>query len=441
VIQEITPYERAYTKKVSIFGFFFLLLHLPILCVVAMANSASPILVALVMIFLLAGPALILMREPGGQLGAPAIAIAAMGTSALAIYVSNGMIEAHFELFVLIAMLTVYGRIAPLLLAGGTIALHHVVFWVWLPTHIFNYKASFSIVLLHAFFVVLEVVPACWIARQLGRAIKAQGIVVENLGGAAEQITAAAAQISSSTQSLAQGASQQAASIEETSASTEQINSMATRNSDNSRSAATIVSDAAVGFAGTNTSLAAMVDAMNEIRDSSEKIADIIKSIDQISFQTRILALNAAVEAARAGEFGKSFGVVADEVGNLAVRCAQAASDTATLIDDCINKARSGVGKVDQVAKEIRSLTASSARMKTMVDEISVGSREQSKGIEQVSRSIHNMEQVTQSNAAFAQETAAAADELTNQANLINNLVERLAELGGGAEMGKAALR
>ena len=432
---QTTPYELAYTKKVNTFGFLFLLSHLPILCLIALNTGVSLVLVALVMVLLLAGPAVLMMRDPSAQLGAIAIAIAAMGTSALAIYVSNGMIEAHFELFVLIAMLTVYGRVAPLIVAGATIALHHILFWLWLPTHIFNYKASFSIVLIHAFFVILEVIPACWIALQFGRSIKAQGVVVEHLGGAAEQITAAAAQISSSTQSLAQGASQQAASIEETSASTTEINSMANRNSENSLSAATIVSDAAIGFAGTNTSLAAMVTAMTEIQESSQKIARIIKDIDQISFQTRILALNAAVEAARAGEFGRGFAVVADEVGNLAERCAKAANDTTSLIEDCIAKARVGMDRVDQVADEIRTLTAGSAQMKMMVDEISLGSKEQSKGIEHISNSIHNMEQVTQSNAAFAEETAAAADELTSQANLLNNMVERLAAIGGGAEI------
>jgi hypothetical protein len=435
VNDQATPYELAYTKKVNTFGFLFLLSHLPILCLIALNTGVSLVLVALVMVLLLAGPAVLMMRDPSAQLGAIAIAIAAMGTSALAIYVSNGMIEAHFELFVLIAMLTVYGRVAPLLVAGATIALHHILFWLWLPTHIFNYKASFSIVLIHAFFVILEVIPACWIALQFGRSIKAQGVVVEHLGGAAEQITAAAAQISSSTQSLAQGASQQAASIEETSASTTEINSMANRNSENSLSAATIVSDAAIGFAGTNTSLAAMVTAMTEIQESSQKIARIIKDIDQISFQTRILALNAAVEAARAGEFGRGFAVVADEVGNLAERCAKAANDTTSLIEDCIAKARVGMDRVDQVADEIRTLTAGSAQMKMMVDEISLGSKEQSKGIEHISNSIHNMEQVTQSNAAFAEETAAAADELTSQANLLNDMVERLAAIGGGAEI------
>jgi len=430
---EITPYEQAYTAKVNSMGFLLLLVHLPILCVVASMTHASIMLTAGIMLLLLLGPALILMQGRSSELGGVVIAVAAMGVSALAIYVCNGLIEAHFELFVLIALLTVYGRVAPLLAAGLTIALHHVFFWLWLPSSIFNYKASIGIVALHAFFVVVEVIPACWIARQFGKSIQAQGIVVEHLGGAAEQISSAAAEVSASSQSLAQGASQQAASIGETSASTAQINAMANQNKENSNSTATIVADAAARFERTNVSLSNMVAAMNGINESSEKISRIMKVVDQISFQINILSLNAAVEAARAGEAGMGFAVVAEEVRNLAGRCAQASEDTSKLIEDCLAKSRAGKTMVEEFAVEIRTITSDSSRMKVLVDEIDVGSQEQSKGITQISRSIHEMEQITQSNAAAAKETAAAAQELTAQAGVIRGIVGQLAALSSAA--------
>ena len=430
---EITAYEQAYTARVNSMAFLVLLVHLPVLSAVAYATHANPMLTAGAMLLLVLGPALVLLNDRGSQLGATVIAIAAMGTSALAIYVCNGLIEAHFELFVLIALLTVYGRVAPLLAAGLTIALHHVVFWIWLPASIFNYKASLGIVVLHAFFVVFEVIPACWIARQFGKSIQAQGIVVERLGGAAEQIAASAAEVASSSQSLGQGASLQAASIEETSASTAQINAMANQNRQNSNSTALIVADAAFRFEGTKNSLSDMVAAMNGINESSEKISRIIKVIDQISFQTNILALNAAVEAARAGQAGMGFAVVADEVRSLAGRCAQAAKDTSGLIEDCLSRARSGKIMVEEFALEIRTITNDSSKMKSLVDDINVGSQEQSKGIDQISRSIHEMEQITQSNAAAAEQTAAAAEELTVQARVINGIVEQLALLSNAA--------
>jgi Methyl-accepting chemotaxis protein (MCP) signalling domain len=430
---EITSFELAYTKKVNTFGFLLLLLHLPVLCGVALFMHHSPLLAAGIMLLLLSGPAVILLRDRSSSLGAIAIAISAMGVSALAIHLCDGMIEAHFELFVLIAMLSVFGRVAPLLVAGATIALHHLLFWIWLPTSIFNYKASLGIVVLHAFFVILEVIPACWIARQFGRSIKAQGIVLEHLGAAAEQIAASAGEVSASSMTLAQGASQQAASIEETSAATVEINAMAQRNTENSQSTAAIVAESQIRSEANNRSLVEMVAAMKGINTSSEQISHIIKEIDQIAFQTNILALNAAVEAARAGESGMGFAVVADEVRSLAQRSALAARNTATLIEDSVAKSRAGMVKVDQVTNEIRSITAGSSKIKELVDEIKTASREQSRGIDQVSKAIHQMEKVTQSNAANAEETAAAAEQLTAQSHAIKDIVDRLAALGGTA--------
>lgn len=256
-----------------------------------------------------------------------------------------------------------------------------------------------------------------------------------DLDEGAEQVASAANQVSSSSQNLAQGASQQAASIEETSAAATEINSMAMRNTENAADTATIVAHSVQSFQQTNRLLEALLTAMEGIDNSSQKIAKIIKVIDEIAFQTNILALNAAVEAARAGEAGMGFAVVADEVRNLAQRSAQAAKDTAILIEDSIGKSADGKSKVDQVATAIRSITAESARMKSLVDEIHLGSSEQAKGIEQISSSIQRMEQVTQSAAASAEETAAATEELNGQAKSMQDVVGRLISLveGGNA--------
>jgi hypothetical protein len=428
---EVTPYEMAYMAKVNAAGFLLLAVHLPILCLVAWSDKVSITLTAVCMLVLLLGPAFVLLQDRSAELGSMVIAVAAMGVSAVTIYVCNGLIEAHFEVFVLIAMLTVYGRVAPLLLAGLTIALHHVIFWIWLPATIFNSTASLGIVALHAYFVALEVIPACWIARQFGRSIEAQGIVVEHFGKAAQQIAAAATEISLSSRSLAEGASQQASSIEQTSVSTEQIHLMATRNKESSKSTAIIVSSAASRSEVTNSSLSNMVAAMSGIHESSEKIARIIKVIDQISFQTKILSLNAAVEAARAGEAGMGFGVVAEEVRSLAGRCAQAAKDTSGLIEDCLSRSRSGKTMVEEFAKELRITMDDSSRIKMLVDEIDVGSQKQSRGLDQISKSIHDMEQITHSNAAAAEQTATAAEHLTDQAAMIQEIFDRLVALSG----------
>jgi methyl-accepting chemotaxis protein len=175
-----------------------------------------------------------------------------------------------------------------------------------------------------------------------------------------------------------------------------------------------------------NRYLGEMVHSMDEINTSSGKISKIIKVIDEIAFQTNILALNAAVEAARAGEAGMGFAVVADEVRSLAQRSAQAAKDTATLIEDSILKSSEGKGKVDQVAEAIKAVTADTAKIKVMIDEVSLGSEEQSKGIDQIGRAISQMEQVTQTTAANAEESAAAAEELNAQSQTMQDVVSRL---------------
>jgi methyl-accepting chemotaxis protein/methyl-accepting chemotaxis protein-1 (serine sensor receptor) len=169
-----------------------------------------------------------------------------------------------------------------------------------------------------------------------------------------------------------------------------------------------------------------MVASMNEINASSEKISKIIRVIDEIAFQTNILALNAAVEAARAGEAGLGFAVVAEEVRNLAQRSAQAAKDTAELIEESITKSNDGKTKLDLVAVGVRSITESAAKVKALVHEVKLGSEEQASGIEQVAKAIMEMEKVTQTTAANAEESASASEELSAQSETLEGIVGQL---------------
>jgi methyl-accepting chemotaxis protein/methyl-accepting chemotaxis protein-1 (serine sensor receptor) len=258
-----------------------------------------------------------------------------------------------------------------------------------------------------------------------------RGITKEVHDGA-RQIEQASAQVSASSQSLAQGASEQAASLEETAASGEEVTSMTKKNAENSKSAAEVMATVDQKVAEGNQRLDQMVASMAEITASSGKISKIIRVIDEIAFQTNILALNAAVEAARAGEAGMGFAVVADEVRNLAQRSAQAAKDTAALIEDSITKSNEGGASLNQVAEVIRSITASAGKVKIMVDEVSMGSDEQAKGIQGISAAIVQMQQVTQSTAAQAQESAAASEEMSSQAETLNRIANQLTTMVGG---------
>ena len=255
---------------------------------------------------------------------------------------------------------------------------------------------------------------------------------VSELAEGSQQIASASSQVASSSQGLAQGASEQAASLEETSASSEEITSMTRKNAENSQTAATVMSEVDRQIGEGNRAVEEMVVSMQEITSSSDRISKIIKVIDEIAFQTNILALNAAVEAARAGEAGMGFAVVADEVRNLAQRSAQAAKDTSALIEESITKSNQGSTKLQQVTEVIRSITGSAAKVKMLVDEVNLGSQEQARGIEQISKAISQMDQVTQSTAANAEESASASEEMSAQAEALNNIVAQLSALVGG---------
>lgn len=267
-----------------------------------------------------------------------------------------------------------------------------------------------------------------WVIEQIKKQL---GATASELRIGAEQVTAASGQVSTSAQSLSQGATEQAASLEQTSASMEEMASMTRKNAENAQQAAVLATDVAEHVAASNTALGEMVLSMGAIKESSDKVAKIIKTIDEIAFQTNILALNAAVEAARAGEAGMGFAVVADEVRNLAQRSAQAAKDTATLIEESIVRSQEGASKVEQVAASIEAITGSVAQVKGIVQEVREASQQQTQGIDQVSQAIAAMEKVTQQTAATAEESATASEELNSQAEASMVLVRQLGALVG----------
>ena len=270
-----------------------------------------------------------------------------------------------------------------------------------------------------------------WMVRRVGVGLKD---LAARMSESAERVSGGASMVSSSSQSLAAGASQQAASLEETSASTEEIASITRKNADHALQVAGLMQQSADGAVGVNESLDRMVVQMNEIGNSSNKIARIIKVIDEIAFQTNILALNAAVEAARAGEAGLGFAVVADEVRNLAQRCAQAARDTAGLIEDSISTSRDGNARLDQMAGNVRAMTENATKVKSLVDEVNMGSQEQARGMEQIARAVMQMEQVTQRTAASAEESATAGTDLNSHANALRALVHEMRDMVGAGE-------
>ncbi len=277
--------------------------------------------------------------------------------------------------------------------------------------------------------IIIGIFLAIFITRSITRPIKK---VIDGLSSGSEQVTAASGQVASASQSLAQGASEQASSLEETSASLEEMSSMTRQNADNANQANAVAKQASELAETGVESMKKMQDAIDKIKNSAAETAKIIKTIDEIAFQTNLLALNAAVEAARAGEAGKGFAVVAEEVRNLARRSAEAAKNTADLIEGAQKNAEAGVNVTAEVAKNLGGIKDNSGKVASLIAEIAAASKEQAQGIDQVNTAVSEMDKVVQQNAANAEESSSAAEELSGQAQELNAMVSDLTSIMTG---------
>ena len=288
--------------------------------------------------------------------------------------------------------------------------------------------------------IILGVVVALGLGLLISRGInKALRQIANTLSNGAEQTSSAAGQVSGSSQSLAQGASEQAAALEETTSSLEEMSSMTQKNAETAQQAASLASEAQKSAEKGNTAMGKMSTAISEIQKSAAATAKIIKVIDEIAFQTNLLALNAAVEAARAGEAGKGFAVVAAEVRNLAMRSAEAAKNTTNMIEESVTSAKNGVTIADEVGKNLAEITTVAAKVNALIGEIAAASKEQSQGISQVNTAVGEMDKVTQSNAASAEESASASEELSSQAVQMKGIVDELTALVNGVSAAATA--
>lgn len=254
---------------------------------------------------------------------------------------------------------------------------------------------------------------------------------VQGLNEGADQVADASAQVAGSSQQLAEGASEQAASLEETSSALEEMASMTRQNAENATQAHALVKSSGANLREAQAAMSRLEVAMGEIQAASAETQKIIKTIDEIAFQTNLLALNAAVEAARAGEAGAGFAVVADEVRSLAMRAAEAARSTSGIIEETVRKVQTGYEAANLVSECFSKVTQSAVKIGELMSEIAAASGEQAEGIDQVNRAVAEMDKVVQRNAANAEESASASEELSAQAAVVREYVQQLAQVVG----------
>jgi methyl-accepting chemotaxis protein len=268
-----------------------------------------------------------------------------------------------------------------------------------------------------------------FIVRSLTTPIKS---IVSVLYGSSDRLSSASLQVASSSHQIAAASTQQAAAIEETSSSLDEMSAMTRQNAESAEQAHRLLSETKRVFHQAQQSISHLTGSMQEVSEASHETQKIVKTIDEIAFQTNLLALNAAVEAARAGEAGAGFGVVADEVRNLAMRAAEAARSTSNLIEGTVGKIKQGVELFEATNKEFAQVAANVSAFGELVGEIASASKEQAQGIDQVNRAVSEMDRVVQQNTSTTEESAAVSEEMSAQAVHVKECVEKLARLIDG---------
>jgi methyl-accepting chemotaxis protein len=423
--QYLTRYRRTANRRYL----GILLAQLPVAAIIAVSHGVALLPVLAVGIAIAALPLVACWKAPDTRLTAVVLAMATMFTSALYIHAGKGGIEWHFHVFASMAVLTMLADEIAVLAAAGTIAVHHVLFHFVAPASLFDYEAAFSVVLLHAAFVVAETIPTVMIARTLSRSTMAEGLATAQLKVNAEALNQHVAAICASSGQLSKAVHQQAAAVQQSSASLHQQVDYIGGISATARRSDQLSAESLASISGGAERMAVLDHRITQLVAAGQAIRTIAATVQSFAFQTNLLALNAAVEAARAGEAGAGFAVVADEVRSLSLRSSEAAQQTEEQVNLVLSETASVRSLSSEVRKLLESAVSQSGSMATEVTGLASKSEAQLRQIHTVQIAVTEIGRLSQDNAASAAAANESAEALKRTNHSLRETVAALVSL------------
>jgi hypothetical protein len=422
-------YYARYLSRVNGLFLVALVLHLPVFVGVAMAMDTSVLLGLGLGAAIVAGPGALYFLQPGSRLTAIAMAAATMCMGGLLVHLGRGMIEMHFHFFVGLGSIVLLAEPWAVVAAAGTVAVHHVLFWLFLPSSIFNYQAGFGIVVLHAVFVVIQSIPSVWIARTLGLYVGSVGATVATLQESVARLQVAGVNLRDGGEGLAGEAGAQADALDGAAGDLTRMTTQSSSDAKEMAAALTRSAAARQASASGQREVEAMATAMAGIKTASADIAKILRTIDEIAFQTNVLALNAAVEAARAGETGAGFAVVADEVRSLAQRSATAAKETGARAEESSSRTSHGATLIESLVKQFREIESHVHAVDGVMAGLSRNSTERAADLDRVRQRVDGMREVVRRVTDNAQSNARTCDDLADEIHRLDAALKQLGKL------------
>ena len=427
--------QARHTAKVSLWFIVAYWLHLPVFAAIAHYRGSSLTTALLLVVAAASGPTLLFLLQRGGSLTCCSIGIAGIALSGGLIHLTGGLIEMHFHVFVVIPLLALFGNPWVIVLAALTAAIHHVTLFFLRPESLFNYSASFLMVVVHATFVVLAAGPGIIMARIFRSYIISTGQALVQLNFSSSDLASTSSELSGASTAMAKEANSQAGAVEEISRTLTELSSQTKLSAG---SLARVRKDQLIWL---NESLGKIESASGRmtltiqgIGQSSAAISSIAKNIEEIAFQTNILALNASIEAARAGQAGAGFAVVAEEVRALAGRAATAARETSALIGSATKRSAEGVAVNEEMSSQLSRVVTVFRELDGVVREVAAGAEQQDAGLSRISEGMHHIRSTAQSGSARAEELSATSATLLDKAQLVSAAIRRLAQATGSKD-------